>query len=175
MFTNPSGDYGELRVARQLKRLDTNEYKLLNDITIKYKTYTTQIDHILLSTFGIFVIETKALTGKIITSKDKWLQCKNGKKVEIINPYKQNDYHIDILEKISGISKNKFVSLVVFTEDEVELDDTYNFGILNLNTLNPHILKANLPIISSQELVFLVRKISTHLCSIDEHLKNVQK
>lgn len=41
------------------------QYHLLNNITVPFKEGTTQIDHILVSTKGIFVIETKNYSGWI--------------------------------------------------------------------------------------------------------------
>ena len=41
----------------------------MNHITLRLGTGTTQIDHILLSRFGVFVIETKDYTGWIFGSK----------------------------------------------------------------------------------------------------------
>ena len=56
------GDIGELAVAVVLKDLDKEKYKILHDIKIENPealTKTSQIDHIIVSTFGIFCIETK--------------------------------------------------------------------------------------------------------------------
>lgn len=174
VFRNHDGDFGELEVARQLKLLDKRFFTLVNDVTLKYEMYTTQIDHILLSPLAIFVIETKALNGKITTSKDEWKQTLHGKRVKFMNPYKQNEYHIDILVKISGIAKSKFESLVVFTEDNVEIRDSYNFGILNLQTLNKHIVNTPSKGVTFEEQLCLIRAINTHLCSLKEHLKNMK-
>ena len=49
--------------------LDKEKYTLLNDCTLPdEENLTTQIDHILLSPYGIFVIETKNYKGWIITA-----------------------------------------------------------------------------------------------------------
>ena len=59
------GKMGEFAVAAHVKLyLDRDSYTLLNDCTLPdEQNQTTQIDHILLSPFGIFVIETKNYKG----------------------------------------------------------------------------------------------------------------
>ena len=52
------GFFGELWTKKDLKKLP-KEYKILNNIMIKVNNSTHQIDHIVVSKYGIFVIETK--------------------------------------------------------------------------------------------------------------------
>ena len=57
---------GEVRLSREVKaRFRPPDYHLLNHIKLRLKDGTTQIDHILVSRFGIFVIETKDYGGWI--------------------------------------------------------------------------------------------------------------
>src|ERR1044071_6399221 len=52
------------------------QYHLLNNLTIPFQDGTTQIDHILISTKGIFVIETKNYSGWIFgdDKSKQWMQ-----------------------------------------------------------------------------------------------------
>ena len=52
------GTMGERRVARMLSKKLPEDYVVVNDITIPCSLGTTQIDHIVFSTHGIFVIGT---------------------------------------------------------------------------------------------------------------------
>ena len=57
------GMAGEFWVKRELKKL-SDEYLVINDIMIKTKDgITHQIDHVVISKHGIFVIETKQYNG----------------------------------------------------------------------------------------------------------------
>lgn len=57
---------GELVIRAQAKKYLKAEYILLNDCTLPdSQNGTTQIDHILLSPYGIFIIETKNYQGWI--------------------------------------------------------------------------------------------------------------
>ena len=70
------GKVGEKRVARKLDWL-SKEYIILNDIMLPTQYETTQIDHIVISPYGIFVIETKNLRDGFLAMKT----LKNGNKV----------------------------------------------------------------------------------------------
>ena len=61
---NRIGKSGERRVARKLDWL-SEEYIVLNDIMLPTQYGTTQIDHVVISPYGIFVIETKNYKGWI--------------------------------------------------------------------------------------------------------------
>ena len=59
-----AGDSGEFTVARQLRRLP-DKYRVINDLLLPAgKGHTTQIDHVVVSPFGIFVIETKNISDR---------------------------------------------------------------------------------------------------------------
>ena len=59
------GWIGERKISSFLRNLPSNHYIVLNDIMIRNKTSTTQIGHIVVSQFGIFVLETKNYSGWI--------------------------------------------------------------------------------------------------------------
>ncbi|MGE3854697.1 MAG: nuclease-related domain-containing protein, partial [Planctomycetota bacterium] len=51
---------GEALVSKVLRaNFAAPDYHLLNHVTLRLKDRTTQIDHILVSRYGVFVIETK--------------------------------------------------------------------------------------------------------------------
>ncbi len=59
-----SQNLGESAVSKTIvSHFPPPHYHLLNNITIPFRDGTTQIDHILVSTKGIFVIETKNYSG----------------------------------------------------------------------------------------------------------------
>lgn len=43
--------------------LDKKQYHLIKNVTLPTEDGTTQIDHIIVSKFGVFVVETKNMTG----------------------------------------------------------------------------------------------------------------
>ncbi|UOQ47233.1 NERD domain-containing protein [Gracilibacillus caseinilyticus] len=123
------GEIGEHKINIQLDQFP-KEYKHLEDIMIKNpkaKSGYSQIDHILISSYGIFVIETKNYEGTIYGGKDRKVWSVNGK-FKMMNPFIQNYGHIKALKsEISEKYHSYFVSVVSFTKrckfkiDETEL------------------------------------------------------
>lgn len=114
------GKLGEFAVSLQAKKYLNEAYILLNDCTLPdEKTGTTQIDHILLSPYGIFVIETKNYQGWIFGGERQksWTQKLYKKSFKFQNPLHQNYKHIKVLELILAdvIEPHYIHSLVVFT------------------------------------------------------------
>ena len=108
------GRRGEARVNRILRRLPKEKYALLSDIMIqKADGGTSQIDHIVLSECGIFVIETKNYQGWIFgkESSEQWMQVIYGRKYSFRNPVKQNWGHVCALK---GILSSRFPGITYF-------------------------------------------------------------
>lgn len=113
-----SGRFGEYLVAQKLKRLNKTDYIIYNDIHLKNRDYTTQIDHLILSIYGIFVLETKNHKGWIFgNDKSKyWTQTLYRKKYKLYNPVIQNWQHVNFLKRISFEFRDlNFFPIVVFT------------------------------------------------------------
>lgn len=113
------GSIGEYHVARILKRLNKKDYIVYNNIYLKKDERTSQIDHLVLSIYGIFVIETKNYKGWIFgNEKSKyWTQTLFKRKHKIYNPVIQNWTHINFIKNISYEFRNlNFFPIVVFTD-----------------------------------------------------------
>jgi len=97
--------------------LDSKIYIDINDVTLQTPTGTTQIDHIIVSKFGIFVVETKNMSGWIFgsPSQSNWTQSlPGGKKFRFQNPLHQNYKHTKTLETFLGIDHDFIHSVVMF-------------------------------------------------------------
>lgn len=128
------GDIGELVAAKFLNNLDASEYKVIHDIKINNPTKhtkTSQIDHLVVSKYGIFAVETKAYKGKIYGKEysRNWTQYLGNKKYDFMNPILQNYGHIKSLEAILDESypDMKYFSIIAFSAeanlDAVEVKD----------------------------------------------------
>jgi hypothetical protein len=113
------GTKGELLVNIAIKIYLGRDYHLLRDITLPSGDGTTQIDHILVSEYGIFVIETKYMRGVISGTirKKQWSQKVDRKIYKFQNPLNQNYKHIKTLESLLAIDRRKLISIVVFMGD----------------------------------------------------------
>jgi len=96
--------------------LGKKKYQLLKNVTLPTEDGTTQIDHIIASQYGIFVIETKNMRGWIFGSEHQkvWTQNVYGKKYTFQNPLHQNYKHVKTLQKLLKFDDDKFFSVVVF-------------------------------------------------------------
>jgi len=114
---NVKGWIGEKAVADILAKLPTDQYKIINNLMIKTDNGTNQIDHIVVSKYGIFVIETKNYKGWITGGEysDTWTKNMYGKKYPFYNPLKQNYGHVKNLSKITNLSLDKFIPIVAFS------------------------------------------------------------
>ena len=114
------GERGERRVAQTLLNGLTDEYCVINDIYLPLPDgTTTQIDHVVVSCYGIFVVETKTYSGWIFGDKDspQWTQTIYRKKSRFQNPLRQNFRHKCALADCLGISRDWFKDMVVFNGD----------------------------------------------------------
>ena len=70
------GYVGEKLVAKKLSKLNKRKYKIINNLLLKTSKGTAQIDHIVISQYGVFVIETKNYKGIITGNEydDNWNQ-----------------------------------------------------------------------------------------------------
>lgn len=118
------GHIGEAIVGwAVLRKLDRESYHLFHDLYIERPDGkgTTQIDHVVVSRFGIFVIETKNMTGWIfgdVTSR-QWTQCIYRKKQRFQNPLHQNALHINAFARRLELPPDCFHNVVFFVGDAV--------------------------------------------------------
>lgn len=87
------GKRGEKRVSTGLGRaLDDAVYRVVDDVTLPTRNGTTQIDHLVVSPHGVFVIETKNVSGWIFGREEQqqWTQVLYRRKSRFFNPIRQN-------------------------------------------------------------------------------------
>ena len=114
------GWMGETAINLAIKlHLDPATYHLIPDIMLPTLDGTTQIDHVIVSKYGIFVVETKNYTGWIFGEEHQpqWTQVLHRTKNRFQNPLRQNYKHTKTLSELSGIPENYFKSVVVFVGD----------------------------------------------------------
>lgn len=112
------GIIGELYVAAFLKILPKDKYTVINNLLFTWNGHSTQIDHIVVSIYGIFVIETKFYKGLIYGGENSeyWLQNIYGNKHQFRNPILQNQGHIRALKHLLHEYENiTFISIIAFS------------------------------------------------------------
>jgi|GEM_PF-1563980 len=99
-----------------LDRLDPKEYRVFHDLYVPRSDGcgTSQIDHVVVSRFGVFVIETKNLGGWVFgREKDaEWTQTFPRKMNRIPNPLIQNRGHVKALREFLDLDGSAFIPVV---------------------------------------------------------------
>jgi len=111
------GILGEFLVNLAINtRLDKKKYHLLKNVTLPTEDGTTQIDHIIISQYGIFVIETKNMKGWIFGSENQkiWTQKIYKHTNKFQNPLHQNYKHTKTIESLLELETDKIFSIVTF-------------------------------------------------------------
>lgn len=111
------GHIGELlvRIVAHMK-LDKSEYRRLHNITLNTPDGTTQIDHVIMSRYGIFVLETKNMSGWIFGGERQaqWTQKIYKRTFRFQNPLRQNYKHLKALEAALDVNPEHLHSVISF-------------------------------------------------------------
>ncbi len=111
------GVFGELMVKLAAKlRLPARKYHRFHNVTLQMRDGSTQIDHIFVSRFGIFVVETKNMKGGISggVHQAQWTQQFFNQSFKFQNPLRQNYKHILVLASVLNVRPEVIHSVVAF-------------------------------------------------------------
>lgn len=149
------GRMGENRVASYLRgRLANGQFVILSDLILPIGEGTTQIDHIVLGRSGIFVIETKNMSGWIFGTEDQaqWTQVVFRRKSRFQNPLRQNHLHIKAVQDLLKLPQSRLYNLVVFAGSatpKTPMPDNVLFGE---RALGDRILSYPPPVFTLEEI-----------------------
>ena len=119
LFARFRGKLGELRVGQILRHLPKKQYVTVNDLLLFNGGASSQIDHVVVSVYGVFVVETKCYRGWIYGSEksENWTKNMYGRKYQFRNPLLQNAGHVRALRKATGTELNgvPIIPVVVFS------------------------------------------------------------
>ena len=111
------GWLGELKTIMAKKVfLPSRDYVDLNNVTIPTHRGTAQIDHVIVSRYGVFVVESKNMSGWIFgnAADPQWTKINRGHNLKFQNPLHQNDSHIRALARLILVHPDKMHSVVIF-------------------------------------------------------------
>lgn len=141
--------------------LDKRVYFPLNNLTLPTANGTTQIDHVVVSKYGIFVIEAKNIDGWIFGDErsSQWSIVKLGRKYRVQNPLHQNYRHVKAVSEFLGIEEDRLHSLVMFWgECEFKTDMPRNVMLKGYAT---YIKSFNKPLFSDEEVSAIAEALRT--------------
>ena len=175
------GYVGEKLVSKRLSKLNKRKYKVINNLLLKTSKGTAQIDHIVISQYGVFVIETKNYKGIITGNEydDNWNQILFNNKEVLRNPIKQNNGHIKALKDvIPTLRYNKINSIILFTKRSKLKVNTETI-VIYYNKVNKVIKRSRKKEFTKEEVDYIYKKLNE--LNIDSfkqrvfHAKNVKR
>jgi len=143
-YARRRGDWTESKVAKQLAKLPKDEYIVLNDLMLPTSYGTTQIDHVVLSLYGVYVIETKNYTGTLIGNEktEQWEQNINGFMYKTANALRQNKAHISAVRSHASVQANVPIHNIVVFANATKFDIFHEEGkVIYINDLIPTIMR----------------------------------
>ena len=179
------GRQGESVVSRILRQCCSSEHDhLLNNILLfdAHTGRSSQVDHILICSNGIFVIETKNYSG-IIYGNDlqhEWTQilAYGNTKNKLHSPVKQNATHIYLVKQILQ-NKYPVLGFVVFVKNNIA--HIQSGSVCTLQTL-PTCIEASKPVngtLTDDDKDAIFRRLCIHQESYAvtprEHLDHIRK
>jgi hypothetical protein len=174
---------GEALLTQTLsKHFNTEDYHLLNHITLKHGDVTTQVDHILVSRFGVFVIETKNYTGWIFANAEHatWTQATFNDKYKFQNPVHQNYRHVLAVQALLDfVPASAIHSVVVFVGD-AEFKTDVPAGVFTLPKLIEYLKSCREEVLSLNRMQFCVGRLETARLAVSgktdlEHVQDLRR
>ena len=157
------GKIAEKMVHHKLMRLP-EEYHVIDDVLLMSNGRSTQIDHIVVSPYAVFVIETKGYKGWILGGENAeyWTQIIYKRKSTFYNPIHQNDGHIRFLKfLLKDLGNIPFVPIVVFNDEEDLKVNVNNHIVINRYYLKDAILQYKETAISQEFKTTIISRIET--------------
>ena len=152
---------GDPKVVKdQLERLGA-DYTVLSNVVVSAERGMNDVGHVVVSTYGVFVITVKTEAGKVFGREgDREWQIKSGRDI-LYNPLWENRKHVNALEKLTG--SVRFIPVVVFTR--AVLKGEFGDHVIRLKELIPYIeqqKKSHLSNDKRDEIIAKLETVSSH-------------
>lgn len=163
------GKVGEMRVHNILSQLPDN-YKILDDVVLRTAGGTTQIDHVVVSKYGVFAVETKNYRGEIYGDDDRhewtqiivtdvtymkkwWKTYSYVTKNHFYNPVRQSVAHAKVIRKaLKEWPDLKVVPIVAFAGSALLNNVTTQHHVVYDDRLLSTIQSYNAPCLTDDEV-----------------------
>ena len=184
---NDRGRLGEFQIMKLLEK-QKGKHEILMNIYLPVNTETTtECDIIFINKYGIFVVESKNLTGMIYGDADVryWTQEIGRKTHSFYSPVKQNKNHIKAVIKNIIINKNDlYHSVIVFGSNanikkvKVKVDNTYVINVSSLKKTFRKIKKRGNIVLNDYEIdeikLRLLPYTNASYFTKRDHIKNIK-
>lgn len=176
-------NHGEALLSRVvLSSFAPPDYHLLNHVTLRVNNGTTQVDHIIISRFGVFVIETKDYKGWLFANEKQphWTQVLFHWKFKFQNPIIQNQRHLAAVQHLLDfLPSDAIKSAVVFTGD-AEFKTEIPRGVFRVPEFIGYVRGHSDEVMSLNRVQFCVGRLETERLAITrktdvEHIQSLKR
>ncbi len=157
------GVFGEFMVNLYIRfMLDQSQYHLIKNVTLPTEDGTTQVDHVIVSEFGVFVLETKSMKGWIFGTENQgqWTQKIFKQSYKFQNPLRQNYKHLKTLELLLDLNMNQLHSVIVFVGSCVLKNELPSHVTMGAGCIR-YIQSKTVKVLSKADVSQCIQKIET--------------
>lgn len=174
---------GERLVRKKLKSFCLKEgAHLLNNVTLKLDDgTTTQIDHIVICTQGVLVVETKDYSGWIYGKghEAKWTQVHHKLKTRFQNPIRQNYRHIKAVQELMDFLPPESIQGVIVFTNRSEFRTRRPKGVLYEDEIGTYLADFSVHELSLNRVQFCVGRLEYKRMELSketdiEHVENLR-
>jgi hypothetical protein len=175
------GWFGEKKTTFNMwLSLNAKVYRRFHDIIIPSRNGTTQIDHLLVSKYGLFIVETKNKKGWIFGSKEQpnWTQSIYKNKYSFQNPLRQTFRQKKVLSEFLELNECIIHTVVYFVGDckfKTKMPDNVISSGLGSYIKKQYRTK----LLSSKEIDIILNKLEKHMSNSTlttrDHIKSLKK
>jgi hypothetical protein len=158
------------------------DYHLMNHVTLELNDGTTQIDHILVSRFGVFVIETKDYKGWIFAGANQanWTQVLFRFRFKFQNPLFQNSRHVRAVQSLLDFLRPSDIKSVVVFTGEAEFKTEVPHGVFDTSGFIEYVRGQTVEVMSLKRVQFCVGRLETARLAISgrtdvEHVQSLER
>ena len=174
------GSLGEKKTAFNMwLTLDANLYSKFHDVIIPSKNGTTQIDHLLVSPYGVFIVETKNIKGWIFGSEEqpKWTQSLYRKTYSFQNPIRQTFRQKKVLSEFIEFDESVIHTVIYFVGD-CKFKTQLPANVIQ-SGLGSYIKQYRNRIFSPEEIDRILKKLEKHMSestlTTKDHIKSLRE
>jgi hypothetical protein len=174
------GWVGEKKTALKMwLSLNKKTYPRFHDVILPYKNGTAQLDHLVVSIYGLFIIETKNKEGWIFGSADKatWTQTFYNKKFSFQNPLRQTFRQKKVLADFLEIDES-LIHPVVYFNGDCSFKTPMPDNVLQ-SGLGRYIKRFQTPMITPEQVENMVNILNIHISnsslSTKDHIQSLQE
>lgn len=159
-----AGRRGEVQVTRSLREALDDSYYIFNDLLVKHGRRTAQLDHLVVSPKGLFIIETKNWAGHLEgDEKDEiWTQTKRtaNKPIQLKSPMKQNERHLEVLR-------------AHFAAAGIDWPDVFSLLVISNPSTTYKITNQSVPILRPKAVGTFIRSFQPYRTYVEEEVDAV--